>query len=169
LPAETARGQEVPRVTEHQLMGEFVERFTRFIDWPAGVLPEGEGRLQVCVLGSSVVGDEILRMARIRSFKGRAAQTRRLSISDHPGGCHLLFIGWKESSRLQELLPLVANRPVLTVSDAPGFGEQGVLINFYREATRVRFEINLLAVQHSGLTFRAQLLRLGRLVGQPRK
>jgi hypothetical protein len=159
-----ARGQSEP-VHEHQLKGEFIERFTRFVQWPAGALPADDRPLQVCVMGVNAVGDEILRMARVRLFNGRRAEGRRLSARADVSACHLLFLGFQERSRLDDLLPQLVGRPVLTISDAPGFGERGVLINFYRDVTRVRFEINIAAVQQSGLNFRAQLLRLGRQVG----
>jgi hypothetical protein len=164
--AHPALAQSEP-VHEHQLKGEFVERFTRFVEWPPKALP-ADRPLQVCVMGASAVGDEILRMTRVRPFNGRRALGRRLSAREDPSGCHLLYVGFQERTRLEELLPQVAARPVLTVSDAPGFGELGVQINFYRDVTRVRFEINLAAVQRSGLHYRSQLLRLGRQVGGER-
>jgi hypothetical protein len=76
----------------------------------------------------------------------------------------MLLIGADERPRLHALLTRIGNRPVLTVSDAEGFGKEGVLINFYiSEDDRVRFEISSNEVKRSPLKISAQLLRLARV------
>ena len=59
---------------------------------------------------------------------------------------------------------IIENKPILSIGDTQGFCERGVLINFYRLGKKLRFEINLPAVKKSGLTFRAQLIKLARRI-----
>jgi YfiR/HmsC-like len=152
--------------SEGQIKGLLVERFTRFIEWPPGALPEGSPFV-VCVLGTGQVADELARMSRGRQFKERRTDVRRLRPQDDLGRCHLLYIAPSEAPRLRQILAAVANKPVLTIGDTPGFAVSGVPINFYYEGEFVRFEINLSAVGRSKLKFSFKLLRLGRLVGLP--
>ena len=80
---------------------------------------------------------------------------------------------WKlRPIRGDPLLGQVDGSPVLTVSDTPEFLKLGGQIVLVRENKRIRFDVNLPAVRKSGITLRAQLLRLARHVivsldGQP--
>jgi hypothetical protein len=49
---------------------------------------------------------------------------------------------------------------ILTIGDTAGFARQGVIINFYLENRKVRFEINAAAARRAGLTISSKLLKL---------
>jgi hypothetical protein len=53
---------------------------------------------------------------------------------------------------------------VLTVSDMPQFAQRGGMIQFVLEGNRVRFEVNLIATQHAGLTLSSDLLKVATAV-----
>jgi hypothetical protein len=149
--------------------GLFIERFTRFIEWPPGALP-ANGPFEVCIQGSGDTAEALGRVAATRKFKERPTSVRRLpstASTTSALGCHVLYLAPSESSRLTAILAAVADRPILTVSDTPRFGERGVSINLFQEGRFLRFEINTLAVRRSHLIFSSQLLRLGRLLGEP--
>jgi hypothetical protein len=156
--------------TEAEVMTEFIERFTRFIDWPPDALGGPETAFVVCIVGTAPVREPLAELARLRPIKGRRAVLRAVDATRRPdaiAGCHVAFIAAAESKHLGVLLGHAEGRPVLTVADAPGFGAAGVVINFYRESRRLRFEINTAAAQDSGLKVRAKLLRLARPIGIP--
>ena len=146
--------------------GLFIERFTRFIEWPPGTLPPG-APFEVCIQGSGETADSLARVAASRKFKERPSKVRRLGGGASAIGCHVLYLAPSEGGRLAAVISPLAERPTLTISDTPGFGERGVLINLYQEGRFLRFEINTSAVRKSHLIFSSQLLRLGRLVGDP--
>jgi hypothetical protein len=143
----------------------YIERFTRFIEWPAETLPRN-GRFLVCIMGSGDTASDLARVAPSRPFKDRTTEVRRLRPGSDLAGCHVLYLAGSEGSRLSQVLDATAQRPILTVSDTPGFGDKGVLINLFQEGRYLRFEINLAAVKRSKLVFSSQLLRLARQVGE---
>lgn len=156
----------VPRPrSEPEIKAEFVQRFTAFVEWPEAAFADHDAGFRVCVAGSGPVADQVVTVARMRVFKGRRAQARRLGPGEPADRCHLLFIAATEEPRLDELLAAVADLPVLTVGDGPGFGARGALINFFRQGENVRFEVNAAAVRRGGLRFNARLLQLARFVG----
>ena len=58
---------------------------------------------------------------------------------------------------------------MLTVGDTGGFLEQGGIVNFVLEGTKVRFEISQEAAQRAGIRISSRLLRLAtRVVTNPR-
>ena len=162
LAEQPARAQ----IPEGQLKGLVIERFTRFIDWPPDAFAP-DPSFVICLLGVGEVLDDVARVARTQRFKDRPARVRRLAEGTDPSGCHVLFIAASEERRLPAILAEINDRPILSVSDTPGFAHRGVLINLYLENEYVRFEINLSGVAQSKLKFSSKLLRLARLVNPP--
>jgi hypothetical protein len=61
------------------------------------------------------------------------------------------------------IVPLLASlerRPVLTVGEMPRFVSRGGMIQFVRQGTRIRFEINHTAARAAGLSVSSELLRV---------
>jgi hypothetical protein len=150
--------------SEAALKAEFVERFTRFIDWPRDVLP-ASAPFRLCVTGNSPVAGALAHLARTRRFKRHVTAYQQLVALDGVTGCHLLFIAGSERRRLEHILARTQGRPVLTIGDTDGYAARGVIINLYRTEDRLRFEINVAAALESGLRFRSKLLKLARLTG----
>jgi hypothetical protein len=160
LLASTATAQ----ISMGRLKSLFVERFTRFIEWPNGTIPDG-GLFVVCIQGTGETAENLFEVARSRKFKDRLCEVRRVRAGSDLSACHLLYIASSEAPRLPQVMSAVSGKPILTVSDAEGFGAKGVLINLYQDEKLMQFEVNLPAIRRSKLVFSSQLLRLGRQVG----
>ncbi len=155
------------QVPEYEAKSEFLERFTRFIEWPAEPVGDAAGSpFVIGVVGRDPFGTYLDVLAASRPIKGKSVRVRRLSdFNDVAGCCHLVFVSSSEESNLKRILARTVGRPVLTVGDTPGYAEHGVLINLYQDGGRIGFEVNEEAVRKSGLRFNSKLLRLARLVG----
>jgi hypothetical protein len=141
----------------------FLFRFPGFVEWPSAAI-EGRTFLDICVLGSTPVGTLLDELVEGESLGGRVLRVRIVS-RNGLDACHVLFL--PEGARGRgAALKAVADRPVLTVSDASGFLDEGGIIQFRVSDERVRFEISLAAAERAGLRLSAQLLRLAtRVVG----
>jgi len=78
----------------------------------------------------------------------------------------VLFIGKSDERQYQRQLKLIADHPVLTISDIPGFASQGGMIEIKYHNKKLTFVVNLQAVKRAGLYISAQLLQLGEVVGR---
>lgn len=78
--------------------------------------------------------------------------------------CSVLFISASDSGNLSQILEGIKGAPVLTVGDTEGYAGRGVVVNFFLEDNKVRFEINVEASRLAGLTISSQLLKLARIV-----
>jgi hypothetical protein len=145
------------------LKAEVIDRVTQFVEWPEGTLPPG-APFVVCLHGASDTADQLARLAGARKLKQRPCAVRRLRPGAAPTACHLLYIAPGEEPRLPAILAAATGKPILTVSDRPGFGERGVLVNLYPSGRYIRFEINVAVLGGTGLYFSSKLLRLARLV-----
>ena len=157
---------------EYQIKAEFLERFTRFIEWPGGSTVSDPAKpFYICVIGKNPYGNYLKDLATVVKIRKKQIALIDIDSVEEIRTCDLLFISKSQQAALPAILEFTGTKPILTVSDTPGFAEQGVLINFYQSEGFVRFEINPGAVDRSGLKFSSRLLKLGRLIdrGKPRK
>jgi hypothetical protein len=159
--ALSARADEV--VPEYQLKAEFIERFTRFIDWPSSSI--AGDTFVIGVIGKDPFGPYLRELASTRKIKGKRVVVRTIDDGSIES-CHILFVAGSEGKRLASILARTSGRPVLTVGDSEGFGEAGVMINFFHSENRVRFEINVDTAEKSGLRVGSKLLKLAKVVGE---
>lgn len=169
LLAHGAHAAETP--TEAEVMAAFLYKFAHFVEWPDSVLPQGE-RLIVGVLGPDPFGEVLDRTVAGKLVRGRPIAVRRFPAAASPAevaaaGCHILFVSPGFADPGQRLIPRLGNRPTLTVGESSDFATSGGMINFVREANRIRFQINQDASLRAGLQMSSQLLQLATIVSGP--
>lgn len=153
------------QVPEYQLKAEFLERFTRFIEWPPdSSASDPSSPFVIAVFGPNPFGRYLEEMAASRSVRGKPIKIHEISELDRIHECHILFVPQSGKRLLQKILARTESKPILTVSDTAGFAEKGVLINFYSSDDRLGFEINDAAARKSGLRVSSKLLKLARIV-----
>lgn len=156
------------QVPEYKLKAELVERFTRFIEWPAPKDAGAAAKQQpftICLFGASPFRAALEEMSANRKIKERRVVVTVLSAPAEVEGCQVLFVPAAQKDGLEKILVHTLARPILTVGDTEGFAERGVLVNFYTFENAVRFEINDSAARKSGLEISSRLLKLARIVG----
>jgi hypothetical protein len=158
LPA-AAPAQTAP---EYDVKAAFLFNFTKFVDWPSSAFPDPNS-LKVCVLGDDPFGHSLQAVAGEQVANHKLTVVRTDSISK-PGGCQVLFISRSEREHLSQILAAVRDSPVLTVGDTKGFVDQGVIINFTPEGSKVRFEINTESAERAGIKISSKLLQLAKRV-----
>jgi YfiR/HmsC-like len=158
-----------PRAAEYQVKAVFLFNFVQFVDWPAPAARDSQLPVIIGILGNDPFGpflDETVRGERLGS---RPIQLRRFRQIADIEECNVLFISQSESERLPEILSVLKTRPVLTVSDGDAFAEQGGMIQFVTDKSRIRLRINLDAAQAANVTISSKLLRVAEIVRTPRR
>ena len=147
---------------EYQAKVVLMDKLTRFVDWPAGGDP---GRAFVlAVMGRTPFGDELDNYFAARALKNRAVVIRYPHQISELGPCDLLFICASERPRLAAILDQVKGRPILTVADAEGFAQAGVMVGLVRTDARITFEVNLGSTRESGLRMAPGFLQLAHIM-----
>lgn len=147
--------------TEYEVKVAFLHNIVKFIDWPSGSVDEH--RLRLCIVGESPFTNAA-SLLEGKPIGQRVWAVRQLNSRESSSGCQVLFISDAESADLKQVLSRIQARGILTVGDSAGYAEQGVMINFYQEQDKIRFEINLEAAHRAGFQISSQLLRLARIV-----
>ena len=156
------------RVSEYQVKAAFLYNFAKFVEWPKSVDAGASKQLVLGILGKDPFGEDI-KTIQDKRVKDRTLQVIRAEHLEELGNCDILFIGASMKGQLDSTLKELDGKPVLTVSDTRGFAQQGVMINLFTINNKIRFEINLQAVEQSGLKISSQLLKLATLVKSERQ
>lgn len=155
-----------PTAPESNVKAAFVFNFLRFTEWPAGRLAARDAPLTLCVAAAPARLAEALKALASRSIDGRPLRVAEIERPDDLGRCHAAFIGEAARAATAAWTGKGESQGVLTVGDAEGFAPSGGMIGLVTDGPRMRFEINDKAVKRAGLKLDAQLLQLGRLVGE---
>jgi hypothetical protein len=152
---------------EYQVKAIFLFNFIQFVQWPATTFSGPESAIHIGVLGYDPFGPALEAAINGETIRKRRVHVIRSHHWQDLQNCHLVFVSPSERQHVDEILRALSNRPVLTVSEVPGFAERGGVINFYFEGKKIRFEINPSAARRHDLKLSAQLLNLARIIGSP--
>ena len=155
------------QTNETTLKTVFIERFTRFVEWPAETFDDKEDSADFFALGiygNSPLLPEIRDLYSRQTIKGKKVKILEFNHPNKITDCHALFISKCDDATLKKILIHLDNKPILTISDTDGFAQKGVHINMFKENNMIRFEINADAVQNDGLEVSYMLLKLAKIV-----
>jgi hypothetical protein len=151
-----------PKPTDYDVKAAYLYNFGRFVEWPLKAAQDGS--FTVCILGQDPFGPTLDATLSGETIGGKTVVAKRISGPEESGGCQILFLSLTEGSHLNKIISAVNKEPVLTVSDMPQFAQRGGMIQFVLEGKKVRFEVNLTATQHAGLTLSSELLKVATTV-----
>lgn len=167
LPIPVLHAQN-PRPTDYQVKATYLYNFGRFIEWPGKVAAAQGGSFTVCVLGQDPFGPSLDATLAGETIGGKTVVAKRISSAEESGDCQILFLSLTDDSRLHKIIADLDKKAVLTVSDMSQFVKRGGMIQFVLEGKKVRFEVNLTATQHAGLTLSSELLKVATAVKRDR-
>lgn len=163
-PFTLSANESTPIAVEDNIKAVYIFNFVRFTEWPSDLEISASEETNLSILGNL----SLLKTLKGESFRQAAQDVILKTHACVMPSCikksHALFIDRTESSRLKKVLSLLGNRPVLTISDIPGFAEKGGMIELKRQKERVIFRINLEAIKRANLYVSAQLLQLAEIV-----
>ena len=144
----------------------YLERFTRFVDWPESV-DDGDTtkHFVIGVIGNKDFVPLLEEVYANQKVKNRTVSVRYFNAPQDIVGCHLLFVTTTNNNKLSQILSVTEEQPILTVGDTRGYAEAGVLINLSLVDNKIRFAINDAAVRKSGLRLSSLLLQWAQIVG----
>lgn len=142
---------------EYDVKAVFIYNFAKFVEWPDSV----GANVRLCLLGTSPFG-KAFDTLRGQPVKGRKFDVTAIDAPTAVLGCHMVYVPPSQERNLDKVLARARGNGILVVSDSEGYAQRGSMINLYLEDDKVRFEINLQAVESSGLRVSSQLLSLGK-------
>jgi len=162
---------------EYKIKSGFIYNFIKYIDWPEKKLSteKDDDPIVIGVIGVSPFNGALEPITKkkiknkklaIRYFPGFEQAGKKYSDKDTENlrNCHVLFVSASEKKYIENIIKLVTDSNVLTISDTDGFVETGGIINFVTEKKKIRFSINLDAAKRSEIVIPTTILKIAKKV-----
>ncbi|GAB2769490.1 hypothetical protein GCM10027275_09980 [Rhabdobacter roseus] len=162
LAAVGLHAQPAPSL-EDRVKAVFLFNFTQFVAWPEQAFPAAEAPLVIGVLGENPFGTYLREVVTGETMGSHPIVVEHYREGKDLKPCHILFVSAGNTHRLPEILQECQEKGILTVGDAPAFLAMGGMIRLYRQAGKIRLQINPERTRAAGLTLSAKLLRLADL------
>jgi hypothetical protein len=154
-------------LTAPQLKGAYLFNFTLFTEWPAEFVTVGIP-LTLCVVNDDTVADVVERLIKGRSVEGHGLTVKRLNAGATLPACHVLYLAGGNLKKALQAIETVKGTPALTVSDAPQFADSGGMVELFVEGSRMRFAVNVDAMQRARVRLSARVLDLAKVLRDPK-
>ena len=152
---------------EYRVKAVFLFNFAQFVDWPADAFADPGQPFVIAVLGKDPFGAELDAVVRGEKVSQRSLVVERYYNIADLHECNILYIARSEMGHLPQILTALKGRSILTVSDADGDDQTGVMIRLVNRSNRVGLQIDVGAARASHLTISSKLLRPAEIVGSP--
>lgn len=152
-------------LTSAQVKAAFIYNFSLFVEWPSRAFEDENTPIVIGILGDDPFGESLDNALKGKLLNERGYQIKRSKWISDIADSHILYISPSAVQDLKSILNRISGKAVLTIGDYPGLASKGVMVNFYIENEKVRFEINANAVREAQLNVSSKLLRLGKIIG----
>lgn len=144
--------------SEYEIKAVFIYKFLHFIEWTRNESND----FAICVMGENPF-DSGFQPILEKTVNGKRITFKRIEYLNE-STCDVLFISASEDARLSSIIHRIRGLEILTIGDTKGYAEKGVMINFYTEQDKVRFEINPESAEKAGLKISSKLMSLATVV-----
>jgi uncharacterized protein DUF4154 len=146
-----------------ELKAAFLFNFAQFMEWPAETVPAGT-TVALCIVNDDAVADALEQTVKGRTVEGHSLSVKRLKAGAPLPPCHVLYVAGSDLKRSLDAIETVKGVFVLTVSDAARFAETGGMVELFVEGDRMRFAVNVDALQRAGVRLSSRVLGLAKIV-----
>lgn len=150
-------GAEEPQARpEYRVKARIIRLLMDYVEWPKA----DSGRpLVIGVLDPSPFGNDLQQEMEKAVIQGRPVRVERHRTASRISACDVVFIPEDAEAGLESILAKLKGRPILSIGSTPGFAGRGVIVNLAPLKERTRLEVNLGAMQRSGLAISPQVLK----------
>jgi hypothetical protein len=162
-----ARATAAEPASETRLKAALIYRFTTLTEWPAESFPSPDAPVLIRVIGREPLAEAIRSVVTGKRIGARPIVVVAKKDLADVGPLHVLVFAEGTKEQFEEQLARLGDKPVLTLSDLPGFTAAGGMIRLRRDGPRMNFDINIRALRQAepaGFKLNPQILKLGRIV-----
>lgn len=144
------------KAIETEIMVACIYNFARFTSWSDN--DSDTGLVKIAFTGDGIVQTS-MNILNGKKLDDKTILVKKLAV-ESPEDCLIVFISSAEAASTKEILALYEKKPVLTISDQPGFIANGGMIELFFLNNRIRFKINNRKAQNAGIQISSQVLNL---------
>lgn len=153
---------------EFQYKAVWLERFSRFIDWPKD--SDVNDLSKPFVIG--VIEDEVLRknlsdIFITQQIKGKKVVVRLVSSPTEITGCNLLLLPTTLTWDITTIINIVKKKPIFTISEDDDLTAKGIHIGLIIKREKIRYRMNERALKESNFSWTFHLPEQAEEVVEP--
>ena len=127
---------------ENTVKAIFIEKFTRFIEWPsASDVHDKDQPFRLGVYGNTPMYEMMKKIYTKEKILGKKVEILKLS-KKNITNCDLLVISKSKKAEIKDLISILNGHPVLTIGESEVLAKYGAMIAYKIEDKRIRFVIN---------------------------
>jgi hypothetical protein len=136
----------------------FLFNFARSVQWPADKMI---GDFTIGVLNSPKVAEELRIVAATKNVGAQKIKVKEYASIEQIESCHILFLPSLKANAFPSVIKKIPDAPTLLVTDTEGLASKVGGINFITIDNKMRFELNVDAIEKRGLKIPSSLKTLG--------
>lgn len=144
-------GQESKGENDYALKADFLYRFVDYVYWKEYSKSQF---FKIAVLEGSPITDALLK-----TTKNKKIEIKEYKNLNELRFCNILFVPYNCTIPIETILSRFSGKPVLIVTERDGYGKKGAHMNFVLVDNKLKFEVNLKAINKAGIGISSFLLQ----------
>lgn len=151
--------------SEYEVKAGYLYNFIKFVNWPNYSFKTEYDPFVIGIYGDDPFEDILDKAFKDRTLYDRKWLLVRYTKIEDVTGCNLLFISSVSNTELLKILDVTKDKSILTIGDnIEDFCQLGGIINFTKQNSKNRFEINNEAAIKVKLLISSKLLSLAKII-----
>ncbi len=159
FPPELFSEQRPVAVNRYRVEAAFLRNFAHYVAWPSYVFDQVNTPWNICILGPNPFNDFLETTFAGRSEQGRTFNVIYAEDLDLLPPCQIVFITFQDPEKRRSALEKLRDKPVLTVSEASGFLQEGGIIEL-EVGERISMHVNLDQANYVALHIQTKMLEV---------
>lgn len=149
---------------ENIIKAAYIERITRFVEWPVNDKSLSADRFVLGVFGETDFYNTLTDVFKEKPIKDHQVTVILIKSPEQVNTCDICYISEKAKPLLSKFVDAANSNGVLLISETTDFCKEGVHINFYLENEKLKFEINEKSITSAGFKVSYLLMQNTRLI-----
>lgn len=149
---------------ENILKAAYLERITRFIDWPVIDGTLSGNRFVIGVYNDTDFFNTLTEVFKDKLIKNHKVTVISINSPEQISIFNLCYLSEKAKPLLNKFVEAANSSGVLLISETTDFSKAGVHINFYLEDEKLKFEINEKSINSAGFKVSYLLMQNARII-----
>ncbi len=149
---------------ENLIKAVYIERITRFIEWPEKNKSMYDDRFVIGVYKENDFYKTLSEVFKDKPIKDHKVIVILINSPDLISSCNLCYISEAARPDLKKFVDIANSSGVLLVSGTTDFCKEGIHVNFYLEDEKLKFELNETSLSSAGLKVSYLLMQNSRII-----
>lgn len=136
---------------DYTLKADFLYRFVDYVYWKNY---SKDQTFKIAILEDSPITASLLK-----TTKNKKIEIKEYKSLKQIRSCHILFIPYNCTVPIETILSNFSGKPILIVTEQNGYGKKGAHMNFVMMDNKLKFEVNLKAINKAGIGISSFLLQ----------